>query len=446
MAAAYQAHALLRPFVGLLREPPAFHEYAALAFSAAPVWLLLIAALGLHRSFERLTGRLELFVDLLKLHVAGFIATAVILFFSQGVINRSLVAMFFVCSFASMFVLRSVLQGWVRYQHRTGNARLRLLVVGAPTGKVLEFVRDASADTLRPEIVGYLGQPSHTDSSLEHLGPVGRLGEVLHGEAIDHVVFFPPHNRPEDVTEALSRCEELGVSASFAVDLIQLSAAIPRIGFLYDRPFIEFDVAPKRPAALAVKHGLDIVAAACGILLLLPLLIALSIAIAISMGRPVLFHQERAGLYGRRFRMLKFRTMVADAEDRRAGLGERNEMTGPVFKLTDDPRVTRLGRFLRRSSLDELPQLFNVLTGAMSLVGPRPLPAAEQQQIVGWRRRRLSMKPGITGLWQVSGRNDIDFEEWMALDLRYIDDWSLGLDLRILLRTIPAVMRGKGAH
>jgi lipopolysaccharide/colanic/teichoic acid biosynthesis glycosyltransferase len=164
------------------------------------------------------------------------------------------------------------------------------------------------------------------------------------------------------------------------------------------------------------------------------------------MGRPVIFAADRAGLNGRAFRMYKFRTMKLGAEADRAGLEAANEMSGPVFKIASDPRVTPLGRFLRKYSLDELPQLFNVLTGSMSLVGPRPLPVGEQEQIRGWQRRRLSMKPGVTGLWQVSGRSGINFEEWMALDLQYVDEWSLLLDLQVLLRTIPAVLVGRGAH
>jgi len=158
-----------------------------------------------------------------------------------------------------------------------------------------------------------------------------------------------------------------------------------------------------------------------------------------------LFAQARAGLYGRPFRMLKFRTMRQGAEDEQGELLRSNEMSGPVFKLRDDPRVTRLGRFLRRTSLDELPQLLNVLTGSMSLVGPRPLPVSEQAAIRGWQRRRLTMKPGLTCLWQVAGRNDVDFVDWMLLDLQYIEQWSLWLDLLLLLKTLPVVLFGRGA-
>ena len=181
-------------------------------------------------------------------------------------------------------------------------------------------------------------------------------------------------------------------------------------------------------------------------MLLLPLLIAIALSIAIAAGRPVLFVQPRAGLGGRSFRVLKFRTMIRGAEALQDELLSQNEMAGPVFKLSDDPRVTRLGRILRVTSLDELPQLFNVLSGSMSLIGPRPLPLLQQEQIRGWQRRRLSMKPGISGLWQVSGRNELTFEEWMLLDLKYVDEWSLWLDLSIVLRTIPVVISGRGAR
>jgi lipopolysaccharide/colanic/teichoic acid biosynthesis glycosyltransferase len=174
-------------------------------------------------------------------------------------------------------------------------------------------------------------------------------------------------------------------------------------------------------------------------------MVLIAVLILVTMGRPVLHSQERIGYHGRRFRMIKFRSMVRDAERQRDTLGRHNEMSGPVFKIARDPRITPVGRVLRKFSLDELPQLFNVLSGTMSLVGPRPLPVAEQQQISGALRRRLSMKPGITGLWQVSGRSNLQFEQWMQKDLEYLDNWSNLLDLKLLLLTIPAVITGRGA-
>jgi exopolysaccharide biosynthesis polyprenyl glycosylphosphotransferase len=222
-------------------------------------------------------------------------------------------------------------------------------------------------------------------------------------------------------------------------------ALAPQVMALGNSPFLTFDWVPTRPGALAVKYAFDVIVAAAVLLSLSPMLLAVALAIRLTMGAPVIFSQERVGLHGRRFRLYKFRTMVKDAEAQRAQLLGQNEMSGPVFKLTDDPRVTRLGRFLRKWSLDEFPQFLNVLLGQMSLVGPRPLPVAEQQEIQGWYRRRLSIKPGITGLWQVSGRSDVDFDDWMKLDLRYVEQWSLRLDLELLLRTVPAVLARRGA-
>ncbi len=195
-----------------------------------------------------------------------------------------------------------------------------------------------------------------------------------------------------------------------------------------------------------IKRLADRLLAAVLLIVLAPVLAAVGLAIRLRLGRPVLFMQRRAGFQGRPFWMLKFRTMRVGAESEQPALRARNQMDGPVFKLADDPRVTSLGRFLRRSSLDELPQLINVLAGDMSLVGPRPLPLHETAQLNDEHRRRLSMRPGLTCLWQVSGRNDLPFREWMALDLEYVDRWSLRLDAAILLRTIPAVITGRGAR
>jgi len=197
---------------------------------------------------------------------------------------------------------------------------------------------------------------------------------------------------------------------------------------------------------LAVKRTLDISISSVLLLLLAPLLIGVAIAIKLTSSGPVLFLQARVGLNKRRFKICKFRTMVPDAEKLMRSLESRNEVSGPVFKIRDDPRVTRIGRFLRRSSIDELPQLFNVLKGDMSLVGPRPLPVRDYEGFSeDWQRRRFSVKPGITCLWQVNGRSGISFDQWMLLDLKYLDEWSLWLDLKILAKTVPAILRGTGA-
>jgi exopolysaccharide biosynthesis polyprenyl glycosylphosphotransferase len=231
-----------------------------------------------------------------------------------------------------------------------------------------------------------------------------------------------------------------------------LPAAIPARGQAeiaslegFDTPLLSLRRTPSGEVRLAIKRLTDIVGALVGITLSGPIMIALALAIKIESRGPVMFRQTRAGRNGRKFTMLKFRSMVVDAERKKAELMHLNEMSGPVFKIRKDPRITRVGAFIRKTSLDELPQFFNILFGDMSLVGPRPPLPSEVDQYKPWQRRRLSVKPGLTGLWQVSGRNNIDFEEWMRLDLRYIDDWSLWLDAKILMKTLPAVIFKTGA-
>jgi len=210
-------------------------------------------------------------------------------------------------------------------------------------------------------------------------------------------------------------------------------------------PFLTFTTTPSNETQLALKRLLDVAISMMLLALTLPALVIAALGIKLSSPGSVLFKQERIGLNGRSFLLYKFRTMIEDAHERRGEVSHLNEMSGPVFKLKDDPRVTTIGRILRRFSLDELPQLWNVLKGDMSIVGPRPPIPEEVASYHRWHRRRLSMKPGLTCLWQISGRNNIDFDRWMQLDLQYIDNWSPALDLKILLRTIPAVLLGRGA-
>ena len=217
---------------------------------------------------------------------------------------------------------------------------------------------------------------------------------------------------------------------------------------LYGRPVVVFRSTPDFSWQAVGKQAIDFLGALIAILLFSPILCFCTIAIRLTSKGPVFFRQQRSGLNGNPFTMYKFRTMVTDAEQRKDELRAYNEMAGPVFKVTNDPRVTPIGQFLRKRSFDELPQLFNVLRGEMSLVGPRPLPVDETMQFDELaHRRRLSVKPGLTCLWQISGRNEVtDFKEWVRLDLEYIDNWSLWLDIKILLRTIPVVLGGEGAR
>jgi exopolysaccharide biosynthesis polyprenyl glycosylphosphotransferase len=277
---------------------------------------------------------------------------------------------------------------------------------------------------------------------------LAKLESVLHDESVDEVlVSLPPQKYGPLVEKIVNRCEEEGVIVRVRAEMFQLRTAKTYADELEGLPVLTFRSGPEDDWRLVAKRIIDFVGSAVLLLILAPLFAVVALLIKLNSPGPVLFSQERIGLNKRRFQMLKFRTMVNGAEKQQATLEQLNEAEGPVFKIKHDPRVTPIGKFLRRFSVDELPQLINVLKGDMSLVGPRPLPVRDVERIdVASHKRRFSIKPGLTCLWQVNGRSNIGFEEWVRMDLQYIDQWSLGLDMLILLKTIPAVLRGPGAY
>lgn len=271
----------------------------------------------------------------------------------------------------------------------------------------------------------------------------GRLEEILNTCVIDNALFTTYRQDPAAIEKEMLICQERGINVWLKPDFIH-GALISHVDYLSDMPLFVFALGPKYSTSLALKRLFDFVGAAILLIVMALPMLVIALFIKTTPG-DVFFRQKRVGLNGRHFFMIKFRTMGKDAEQRRAEYNLKNEMQGPVFKIKDDPRITPVGKFLRRYSLDEVPQFWNVLLGDMSLVGPRPPIPSEVELYQGWQRRRLSMRPGITCLWQVSGRNKItDFNEWVRLDLRYIDKWSWLLDLQILLKTIPAVLKGTG--
>jgi exopolysaccharide biosynthesis polyprenyl glycosylphosphotransferase len=265
-------------------------------------------------------------------------------------------------------------------------------------------------------------------------------------EPLDEIVFAVTRKKLDEMKQIFLMCEELGIRTRVAMNFIQNRVARLEIEELEGVPFLTFTTTPSNEAQLALKRALDVALSLTVLGLAMPVIAVAAFLIKITSPGSVLFKQTRMGLNGRIFTLYKFRTMIEDAHERLDEVAHLNEMNGPAFKAKDDPRVTPVGRWLRRFSLDELPQLWNVLKGDMSLVGPRPPIPEEVASYHRWHRRRLSMKPGLTCLWQISGRNQIhDFDHWMKLDLQYIDNWSPSLDFKILLRTIPAVLSGKGA-
>ncbi len=277
------------------------------------------------------------------------------------------------------------------------------------------------------------------------LGEIEDIPRIVESNVVDDVIFAVHRRELDRLEDLFLSLQEQGIRTRFAMNLFPHTRARVELEELDGMPLLSFATTPTSQVRLMAKRALDVALAAFILFLAFPAVGAIAFLIKLTSGGNVLFRQTRCGLNGRFFTLYKFRTMVEGAEDQRHGLLHLNEMNGPVFKLKSDPRVTWFGRFLRKFSLDELPQLWNVLRGDMSLVGPRPPIPEEVAHYKRWQRRRLAMKPGLTCLWQISGRNNIDFDRWMQLDLEYIDSWSPLLDLKILLKTIPVVLSGKGA-
>jgi exopolysaccharide biosynthesis polyprenyl glycosylphosphotransferase len=288
---------------------------------------------------------------------------------------------------------------------------------------------------------------NHQDWGLKLVGVFNKseARTVLEGKGVDELIIVADRETLADFTEVFLWCEELGVTARVVLNFFPHSIARIELHEIDGFPLLSFSTTPTNEILLFFRRIMDVGLAALLTLLTLPIMVAAAALIKLTSPGPVLFRQERCGLNGRPFIMYKFRSMVNNAEQARFELEALNEMDGPVFKSSRDPRITAVGKIIRRFSIDEFPQFINVLRGDMSLVGPRPPLPQEVSRYERWQRRRLSMKPGITCLWQISGRNEINFDDWMKLDLTYIDNWSLLLDLKILLKTVPVVLLGRGA-
>lgn len=371
-------------------------------------------------------------------------------------LSRVFVALFFLFFLALSTLAKKLLGSYYgRRGLRLKHQRVLILIGCGPQAKQIAetvqnnpelgiglrgfLIPDFAQDEYGAEEIQKLGLPC--------LGETPSLPQILQREVVDGVIFSSD-SRAKDrarFEELCLLCEDVGVDVLLPVNPFPHLVARVKLERLESFTLLHFTTVSHDAIPLFLKRSLDFTSTLLGLSLLLPLFAVVALLIKATSKGPVFFVQERVGLRGRRFRMVKFRTMVADAEKRLEEVRHLNEVDGPVFKIKHDPRITAVGRFLRMSSIDELPQLWNVLRGDMSLVGPRPPLAAEVENYERWQRRRLSMRPGITCLWQVSGRSNVDFDRWMGLDLEYIDNWSLGLDFLILLKTVPAVFFGRGA-
>jgi exopolysaccharide biosynthesis polyprenyl glycosylphosphotransferase len=421
------------------------------------VWLLLLSIPVFH-FLLRLGGvygslRTRGFLDFPLLvakpvALGGLILGAAIFVFQAKYFSRSLFALFLTFFYVLLLIEKFAIRAFQRVARRRGFNYRNVLIVGINEGalRVADTLTESKDFGFR--VAGFIndfGQDYVQADRYKVLGSVDDIPAIVDREIIDEIIFALPMDRLARCETQLLKCEEVGTKIHIRADFAHSIFARTYLSSVSGIPILTLASTPHAAADILLKRVMDILASLAGLSITLPFMLIITVLIKLESRGPVLFRQIRTGLNGRRFMLLKFRSMVHDAELQRAALEGRNEMSGPVFKISQDPRVTRVGAFLRRTSLDELPQLWNVLKGDMSLVGPRPPLPSEVKRYERWQRRRLSMKPGLTCLWQTSGRSEVDFDEWMRLDMEYIDTWSLTQDVKIILRTIPAVLFARGA-
>jgi exopolysaccharide biosynthesis polyprenyl glycosylphosphotransferase len=390
--------------------------------------------------------------DVSKVIIICIIAGVILGFFIRDYpLSRVFLFDILIMQIFGVITFRYALRTFLKVIRVRGKNYRQVLFIGRNirSAKMLDRIKESPEFGIR--ILGFLDTPNNIDISQsfpkhELLGDVSELEKTLREKVVDEVfIFLPIKSHYSEIQQILETCEKVGVEVKLLAEIFNLNLSRSMITQHEDINIINIYTTPRMGWQLTAKRLLDIMVSAILLFLHMPIILLVSVLIKITSRGNVFFLQERLGYNGRPFNCIKFRTMVENAEEMKGELLANNEMDGPVFKMKADPRVTPIGRFLRKTSLDELPQLINVLLGDMSLVGPRPPIPSEVDQYVLTDIRRLSMKPGITCIWQVSGRNNISFDKWMELDRHYIDNWSFWLDIKILAKTIEAVIKGSGA-
>ncbi|GAK60020.1 glucosyl-1-phosphate transferase [Candidatus Vecturithrix granuli] len=427
-----------------------FSEYFPLLGAILPIWLSLLYFNKMYAS-HRGKSYWPFLWTVVKTNVEGICVLSVLFFILKlHVFNRSLIMLFVLLCIVCLTGEKILLFKCLQYVRKQGRNIKRVLLIGTDpkvqvlikhinqhpeTGFVIAGLLSEAPEDIGRNVYGY-----------KVLGTADMLYQVLHTEIIDEVVFTTPIFALHRIKRSLEVCELMGINGRIFLDTCDDASHFKMfIDSMIDIPLLSFSYREKQFFSLGIKRLMDIAIAGTLLLILSPLLAILAGLIKRESSGLAIFKQIRSGLNGRKFVMYKFRTMVDGAEALRNQLLTQNQSSGPIFKMEDDPRITPLGKYLRRTSLDELPQLWNVLKGDMSLVGPRPLPLVESAQITGRERRRLAMKPGITGMWQCNGRSHSSYHHLITMDLEYVDNWSLLLDMKLLIKTIPVVIQCIGA-
>ncbi len=416
------------------------------------VWHQIFVLFGMYAS-RRLAGRWDETKDVLKATTLG---TFVILFarvlIRIDLVTPEFLAVFFVAAFGITSGGRLLMRAALRNARLRGRNLRDMLIVGTNPRAVQFACKMRDNQFLGYRVIGFVDQEwaglgEFSQSGFNLACNFDGLLNYLRSSVVDEVVVaLPMRSLHSRASEVAAICEEQGILVRFISNLFDGKISRPQVEVMEGDSLISHHTVRLEGWPVVTKRVVDILVSASMSLLLLPVFVLTALLIKLTSPGPVFFVQKRLGLNKRHFGIYKFRTMGVDAEKRMKEIEHLNEVSGPVFKIKNDPRITSIGKFLRKTSIDELPQLFNVLRGDMSLVGPRPLPLRDYEGFSeDWQRRRFSVRPGVTCLWQIGGRSSISFEQWMELDLQYIDKWSLLLDLKILLKTIPAVLKGSGA-
>jgi len=417
--------------------PEMFENVWWLYFALVPAAPLVLESQGFYNR-PAVTSRKGLILPLLRGSFLVTIGIVVLMFLFKEPAPRGVAFIFILFSCTLVWLKEEILMVALSSPIARAQYKKRVVLAGTPTeiSRLRPIMKARGGDEI--EVVAEFNL---AESSMP------QLIELLHDHSVSSVLVSAKHFSFEKIENVIKVCETEGVEAWLVADFFATQIARASFDELFGHPLMVFRSTPETSWQMLAKQLLDFVGAFIAVIFFSPLMIAIAILIKLTSPGPVMFRQQRSGLNGAPFSIYKFRTMQTNAEQFKHELAAMNEMSGPVFKVTNDPRVTPIGKWLRKFSLDELPQLFNVLRGEMSLVGPRPLPVDEVKRFNDLaHRRRLSVKPGLTCLWQISGRNKIsDFRDWVRLDLQYIDNWSIWLDLSILIRTIPVVLLGTGA-
>ncbi|QEM66873.1 sugar transferase [Geobacter sp. FeAm09] len=443
------AYNLIQQFDGRLGN---FHKYSWVLMVIVPVWLFLLAHSGLYASM-RTKALSKTFGSLVKVHIIGVVITAscIYLIDPKG-FSRLLLGSFAIISLVLIVTVKGSIKLLLHYLRRKGYNVRHILIVGSGD-KVFRFIslcrRHAAWGLVISGVVRFCGEADDKDvQGCTNLGNVNDLIDICKQNQVDEVVFSLPREHLDEVDDYLGPLQEMGITVRMVIDLYDAPTSIKELSMFHNEiPMLTYYSKAFDASQLFLKRCLDIFGSLVGLLITGVLLPFIALAIRLDSPGPLFFGQKRVGKNGRTFRCWKFRSMTVDAEEHKNELLDCNEMHGAMFKMENDPRVTRVGRFIRKTSIDELPQFWNVFKGEMSLVGTRPPTPDEVATYENWQRKRICIKPGITGLWQVSGRNQIqDFDEVVRLDIRYIEQWSLWLDIKLLFKTIWVVIAGRGAR